>query len=213
MSARFLTLVGLCLVLASAPALRAQTAQEDPHAGHVAHAGSHGGSNVVDLEVPDVELLDQDGKSGRFASEIIGDRLAAVTFTFTHCTTICPILDGIFKRLQDEIADDLGEDTLMLTVTVDPARDIPERLKQHSEKVRAKPGWSFLTGDKETVTGLLKALEVWAPNIWDHPPSVFVVDGRRGVWTRLSGFPKPAKIVEVLDRYRKARSNEEGQAP
>lgn len=213
MTARLPTLVGLCLVLALPPALGAQAAQEDPHAGHAAHAGSQGGSNVVALDVPDVDLVNQDGETGKFVSDIIGDRLAAVTFTFTHCTTICPILDGIFKRVQNEIADDLGRDTLLLTVSVDPVRDIPERLKQHAEKLQAKPGWSFLTGEQQTVTGLLKELEVWAPDIWDHPPTVFVVDGRRDVWTRLSGFPKPTKIVEVLERYRTARSEGEEEAP
>jgi hypothetical protein len=40
-------------------------------------------SNVVDLDVPDVELVDQDSHRSRFVSEVIGDRLAAVTFTFT----------------------------------------------------------------------------------------------------------------------------------
>ena len=76
---------------------------------------------------------------------------------------------------------------------------------QGAEELDAKPGWTFLTGEKDTVNDLLKALEVYAPNIWDHPPTVFVVDGRRGVWTRLYGFPSPDKIVEVLDRYRAAR--------
>ena len=209
MSGRMLCRVGLCLVVASPLALLAQA--DDPHAGHVAHAGSQNGSNVVDLDVPDVELVNQDGETGRFVSDMIGDNLAAVTFTFTHCTTICPVLDGIFKRLQNEIADELGQDTVLLTVSVDPTRDIPERLKQHAEKLQAKPGWSFLTGETETVNGLLKELEVFAPNLLDHPPTVFVVDGRRDAWTRLYGFPKPDKIVEVLDRYRTARSEgEEG---
>jgi len=211
MSGRMLCRVGLCLVLASPLALLAQA--DDPHAGHVAHAGSQNGSNVVDLDVPDVELVNQDGETGRFVSDMIGDNLAAVTFTFTHCTTICPILDGIFKRLQNEIADELGQDTVLLTVSVDPTRDIPERLKQHAGKLQAKPGWSFLTGEQQTVTGLLKSLEVFAPNLLDHPPTVFVVDGRREVWTRLSGFPKPDKIVEILDRYRTARSEGEEGAP
>lgn len=162
-------------------------------------------ANRVELEVPDVELLDQTGQAARFVSERIGDNLAAVTFTFTHCTTICPILDGIFKRLQTEIADVLGVDTVLLTVSVDPVRDIPERLEMHAAKVQARPGWSFLTGDKQTVDDLLKALEVFAPNILDHPPTVFVVDGRSGEWSRLYGFPKPEEIVAVLDRYRAAR--------
>jgi protein SCO1/2 len=162
--------------------------------------------NVIDLDVPDVELLDQNGEPGQFVSNRIGENIAAVTFTFTHCTTICPTLDGIFKRLQDDLAEDLGRDAVMLTLSVDPVNDIPERLKQRAGKLEARPGWTFLTGEKDTVNNLLRALEVYTPNISEHPPTVFVVDGRRGVWTRLTGFPTPAKIVEVMDGYRAARS-------
>jgi protein SCO1/2 len=220
MSGRRFSLTAICLVLALPLALHAQAAQDDPHTGHAAHAGAHAGhagsqgeSNVVDLEVPDVTLLDQEGEPGRFVSDRIGDRLAAVTFTFTDCTTICPLVDGVFMGLQNEIADQLGQGTVLLTVSIDPVRDIPERLKQRAGKLQAKPGWSFLTGEKQAVNSLLKALEVWAPDIWNHPPTVFVVDGRRHVWTRLSGFPKPEKIVEILDRYRTARSESAEDTP
>lgn len=209
-------LVGLCLLLTLPAAALGQAKPDDSHSGHeahAAHAAAHAGSNVVDPDVPDVELLDQDGEPGRFVSDRVGENLAAITFTFTNCTTICPVLDGIFKRLQNELDGELGRDTVMLTVSVDPVNDIPERLKQHAERLQVKPGWSFLTGEKETVNRLLKALEVYAPNILDHPPTVFVVDGQRDVWTRLSGFPKPAKIVEVLDRYRTARAEDEERAP
>ena len=98
--------------------------------------------------------------------------------------------------------------TAVYSVTVDPANDIPARLKAHAAKLDADPAWRFLTGDKDTVNELLKALEVYAPNILDHPPTVFVVDGQNGVWTRLYGFPSPDKIAEVLDRYRAARAGE-----
>jgi protein SCO1/2 len=162
-------------------------------------------SNVVDLDVLDAELLDQDGEPGKFVSSRIGDNIAAVTFTFSHCSTICPTLDGIFKRLQDDLAEDLDRDAVMLTVSVDPVTDIPERLKQRAGKLEARPGWTFLTGERDTVNNLLRSLEVYTPNITEHPPTVFVVDGRRGVWTRLIGFPTPAKIVEVMDGYRTAR--------
>jgi len=170
-------------------------------------------SNVVDLDVPDATLVDQDGEPGKLLSDLIGENLAAMTFTFTHCTTVCPTLDGVFKRLQNDIGEDLGKDTVMLTVSVDPVTDIPERLKQRAEKLKAEPGWSFLTGEKSTVNDLLKALEVFAPDIKDHPPTVFVVDGRRDVWTRLSGFPTPAEIEKVIDGYRAARSKVAGRAP
>jgi protein SCO1/2 len=199
----------LCLALAAAPTSRSAAA-DDSHAGHADHAAHMGHAaqatrtNAVQLDVPDVELLDQDGKRGRFVSERIGERYAAITFTFTTCTTICPVLDGISKRLQKDLGEDLGEEVVLLTVSIDPARDIPERLKQHAEKLGARPGWSFLTGDTAEVTRLLKALEVWAPDIEDHPPVVYVVDGHEGTWTRLSGFPKPDTILAVIDRYRGA---------
>ena len=174
---------------------------------------AHAGSNVVDLDIPDVELVDQDGKAGRFVSDLIGQNIAAVTFTFAHCTTICPTLDGIFKRLQGEIETTPDAGTVILTVSVDPVNDIPERLKQRADILQAGPGWSFLTGEKETVDNLLRALEVYTPDITEHPPTVFVVDGRRDVWTRLSGFPKPAKIIEIMEGYRAARSEQGTNAP
>ena len=166
---------------------------------------ANGSTSVVDVDVPDAELVDQDNHRVRFVSEVIGDRLAAVTFTFTNCTTICPVLDGIFLGVQSKIADDLGRDSILVSVTVDPTNDIPERLKAHAGRLDADPAWRFLTGDKDTVNSLLKALEVYAPNILDHPPTVFVVDGSRGVWTRLNGFPSPDKIAQILDQYRSAR--------
>lgn len=164
--------------------------------------------DVVQQNIPNAELLNQEGESVHFLSEVVGDKLAAITFTFTSCRTICPRLDGIFVKLQQRIADDLGKDTVLVTVSVDPVNDIPERLKAHSQMLKALPGWSFLTGEQSRVTALLKALEVFAPNIMDHPPTVFVVDGRRGEWTRLSGFPSPDTIVEVMETYRQARAAE-----
>jgi len=158
--------------------------------------------------IPDTRLVNQDGEDVRFLTDVIGDRLAAVTFTFTTCHTICPRLDGIFRSLQEKIAVDLDRDTVLVTLSVDPANDIPERLKAHAEMLEARSGWSFLTGNKERVNDLLKALEVYTPDIYEHPPTVFVVDGRRTEWTRLSGFPSPDKLVEVLARYRQARSAE-----
>jgi cytochrome oxidase Cu insertion factor (SCO1/SenC/PrrC family) len=76
--------------------------------------------NVVNLDIPDVELLNQYGEAGKFLSETIGEKRAVMTFTFTYCTTICPILDGIFQRLQGVIGDQLGHGTVMLTLSVDP---------------------------------------------------------------------------------------------
>jgi protein SCO1/2 len=163
-------------------------------------------SNMVQLKVPDLELLNQDGEKGRFVSDFIGDRLAAITFTYTTCTTACPVLDGIFLKVQDKIADQLGKEISLITLSIDPVTDIPQRLKAHTQKIKAQPGWNFLTGKKEAVNRILKALEVYSPDIFNHPPTVYIVDGQQNVWSRINGFPFSAKVVKVMDEFRTARA-------
>jgi protein SCO1/2 len=192
------------LLLALAPA--AALPEADPHAHHRHVEPAAAPPSVVTLEVPDLVLLDQDGQPRRFRSDVIGDRLAAITFTYTSCTTVCPILDRVFLDLQQRLQQGLSADTALVTVTIDPANDIPTRLRAHADKVGATEGWRFLTGDSDRVVRLLKALEVYSGDIFDHPPTVYVVDGERDLWTRLNGFPSGDAIVRVLDGYRDART-------
>lgn len=164
-------------------------------------------SNIINLKVPDLELVNQYGDKGRFVSDIIGDKLAAVTFTYTTCDTGCTVLDGIFKKVQQGLGEELGRETILITLSIDPVTDIPPRLKAHAEKLNAKPGWYFLTGEKQTVNRVLKALGVYSPDIFNHPPTVFVVDGKREVWSRINGFPSASKVVQVMGEFRTTRAD------
>jgi protein SCO1/2 len=185
----------------------AHSTPQHQHATVVSDKESTTLSNIVNLKVPDLELVNQDGEKGRFMSDIIGDRLAAVTFTYTTCATACPVLDGIFKKVQKRLGEELGKGTILITLSIDPITDIPPRLRAHAEKLKAKPGWYFLTGEKQTVNRVLKALEVYSPDIFNHPPTVFVVDGKREVWSRINGFPFTNKVLKVMDEFRIAQAD------
>lgn len=163
-------------------------------------------ANVVKVNPPDLTLLDQDGKKMRFKSEIIGDRIVAITFTYTTCTTICPVLDGIFIQLQDMLGKRLGKDIRLITMSIDPTTDIPPRMKQYAKRLNAKPGWLFLTGRKPDVDTVLKALDMYSADILNHPPTVFVVDGQKGTWKRMYGFPSPEQIMAVMRDLESSRS-------
>ena len=155
--------------------------------------------------IPDTILLDQHAAAAHLVSERVGDRIAIVTFTFTSCTTICPILDGIFQRVQAELGSALDHEVVLLTVSVDPETDIPERLRAHTQRLGAGPGWSYLTGERDDVTALLRALEAYVPDIQSHAPNVLVVDGARGRFTRLYGMPSPKAIVAAVESVRASR--------
>src|SRR6185436_16518079 len=55
--------------------------------------------------IPDVDVLDQDGKALHFYTDLIKDKTVAINFIFTNCTTICPPLAATFARLQKEMGD------------------------------------------------------------------------------------------------------------
>jgi len=146
----------------------------------------------------------------RFKTEVVGDRIVVLDFVYTTCTTVCPVLSALFSQLQGKLGDRLGRDVFLVSVTVDPNRDTPARLKAYAAKHGAGEGWTWLTGDKSSVDRVLKGLEAYTANFEDHPSQVMVGDGRSGVWTRFYGFPSPAQILAKVDELAAARNQAGG---
>jgi protein SCO1/2 len=151
--------------------------------------------------IPDAELIDQDGKTVHLYSDLVKGRVAALSFIFTTCTTICPLIGADLGRLQTELGQALGEDIVLISVSVDPVTDTPQRMKAWGAQFGAEPGWSLLTGDKQTVDQLLKLVGLYTPDIQSHSPFLVLVNDRTGDWTRVSALETPpAKIAEILQK-------------
>lgn len=180
----------------------------DPHAKHRQMM-----SEVPDLQpssadvrIPDVRLTTQFGEVVSLRDDVIGERIAVIDFVYTSCTTVCPVLSAILGQLQGRLGERLGEDVVMVSLTVDPLRDTPERLKAYSDKHRARDGWVWLTGDKQTVDEALQAMGAYTANFEDHPSMMLVGDRNSGEWSRFLGFPGSDKIMEKINQLSAARS-------
>jgi protein SCO1/2 len=178
--------------LATAPfrPLRALRAASGP-AGAVA-AGA--------LRVPDVTLIDQDGRKVRFASDLMAGRVVAVSFIFTSCTTICPPIGATFGKLRRLLGSRAGTSVQLISVSVDPLNDTPSRLKAWAGNFGAGPGWTLLTGPKAEVDRLLRALQAYTPNFGDHSPLILLGNAATGTWERTSGLAPAAEIAAQLVR-------------
>ena len=194
----------------------AHSADPAGHAGHEGH-GKPGGNESrkagdreaagrpAQVDIADVELLDQDGRKVRFKTDVIGDRLVVADVIYTTCPVVCPILSAIFVGLQEPLGDRLGKEVFLVSVSVDPVTDIPPRLKEYAERLDARPGWIFLTGDPRNVTKALKGIGGYAPDFSQHPVMILVGDGRTGEWTKFYGFPSPDRILEKVNELAAAR--------
>jgi protein SCO1/2 len=189
-------------------ALPFPAAAQDEHQHHHHHAApaqpapppaAPEEGEAVDLKVPDVSLFDQDGKPVLFYSDLVQGKVVMINFVFTSCTTICPPMGATFGKVQQMLGGRLGKDVHLISVSVDPATDSPERMKAWGKKFGAGPGWTLVTGERETVVHLLKALGVYTPSINDHTPLVLAGNDPKGQWTRAYGLAAPAKLVELID--------------
>jgi protein SCO1/2 len=138
-------------------------------------------------------------------SDVIGDRIVVIDFVYTTCTTICPVLSALFAQVQGKLGDQLNGDVVMVSVSVDPVRDTPQRLKAYAAKHRAGDGWVWLTGAKPTVDDVLTGVGAYSANFEEHPPMVLVGDGRTGEWQRLFGFPNPDRIMKLVNELQERR--------
>lgn len=159
----------------------------------------------VNIQLLDLNLVDQDGKAVKFKSDVIGDRTVAINFIYTTCTTVCPLLSQVFSQVQDKLGDRLGKEVVLISVSVDPKTDIPRRLKDLARKYHAKPGWVFLTGEKNNVDKILSGLGAYAADFRNHSTKVLVGNGHSGRWTNLYGVASPEDILAKMDEFENAR--------
>jgi cytochrome oxidase Cu insertion factor (SCO1/SenC/PrrC family) len=148
--------------------------------------------------LPDPRLLNQEGKEVRFHSEVLQDKVFAINFVFTSCSTICPMLGATFGKVQELAGSHLGREVVLVTVTIDPGTDTPRRLKDWVATFHPRPGWSLLTGSKPEIDRLLKDLNVYSAEKTSHAPVFLVGGGRSGRFSRVNGFPAPEKLWEMM---------------
>ena len=152
------------------------------------------------MNIPDVELLDQNGRKIHFYTDLVKDQTVVINFIFTTCTTICPPLGASFARVQKELGDKVGRDVRFISISVDPATDTPERLKAWGAKFHAGDGWTFVTGNKIQVDELLRALGASSARREDHSPTVLIGNDAHGTWTRTYGLANASQLVEIINK-------------
>ena len=151
------------------------------------------------MNIPDTELLDQNGRKINFYTDLVKGKTVAINFIFTTCTTICPPLGATFARVQKELGDKVGRDVHFISISVDPVTDTPERLKAWGAKFHAGDGWTFVTGNKPQVDELLRALGASSARREDHSPTVLIGNDAHGSWTRTYGLAKASQLVQIVN--------------
>jgi len=166
-------------------------------------------TSAIDVKLLDLELVDRSGSPVRFKSEAMADRIVAIDFVYTTCTTICPVLSALFAQVQDQLGERLGKEARLVSLSIDPTRDTPKRMAAEARKFGAGPNWVWLTGQKQAVDKVLAGLDAYTPDFESHASMILIGDAKRGTWIRLFGFPSPDDIVARIEALIAAREKTE----
>ena len=158
--------------------------------------------------IPDVSVLDQTGRSLRFHTDLIEGKVVAINFIFTTCTAICPLLSANFQRLQRELGEDMTKDVRLISISVDPVTDTPERLKDFAAKFKAGTGWTFVTGGKNEIDSILQSFGVAVVDKNNHTPMVLIANEATGYFTRTYGLVSPVTLANLIRHAKTATQSE-----
>lgn len=181
------------------------------HADHAKHAGHGEQAKPAEQAVvrfAEVDLTDQHGRTQRLKTDVVADNIVVMDFVYTSCTTVCPVVSAIMAEVQAQLGERVGRDVRLVSLSVDPQRDTPARLKSYAGTHRAGEGWVWLTGSVPAVNDTLKGFGTWTPNFEDHPVVMMVGDGRSGDWTRFYGFADPAALVAKVEQLTAQRRSQ-----
>jgi len=153
---------------------------------------------------PNVALTTHEGKKVRFYDDLIKDKIVTINFMYADCEGVCPGITANLVKVQRALGERVGRDIFMYSITLKPEHDSPDVLKEYAEMHRAKPGWSFLTGDPKDIETLRRKLGFTNPDPkLDADSSQHIGMVRYGneplqQWAACPGLANPSWIVESI---------------
>lgn len=136
---------------------------------------------------PQFELTDQNNKI--IDNSSYKGKVYVLEFFFANCPTICPIMNQNMLKLQTEFYGNLNFG--IASITIDPARDTVEALKEHADELGVKlPFWHMMTGDSDYIFGLAKKFNLYAginpevPGGFEHSGYFALIDEEGNIRSR-----------------------------
>lgn len=155
-------------------------------------------TNAAEKYFTNTELIDQNGESRRLYRDLMHGKIVVVNSFFSSCPGACPIMMKTFSQIQETAGDRMGKDVHLLSITVDPANDTPDRLKEFALSLKARDGWYFLTGPKAQVDTVLAKLGLTAEQRESHSNVFLIGNTKTGLWKKAMGLAKADEVVEVF---------------
>ena len=83
-------------------------------------------------------------------------RAVLLTFLYTNCPDVCPIVTSQLRDAHDLLGDD-AEGVAFVSISVDPERDSVQAAREFTERWGVSEYWDFLVGPREELEPIWRA--------------------------------------------------------
>jgi protein SCO1/2 len=145
----------------------------------------------------DFTLRDQASRPVHLAA--LRGKVVVLTFLYTHCPDVCPLIAGKLAYAQRDLAPEAGK-VVFLAVSVDPVEDTPAAVRQF-DAARGLTGanWHYLLGTRAALT------PVWASYYVGAEAGEVPGAPAAGVSTPGAGLVYHTATVYVIDPRQRER--------
>lgn len=159
--------------------------------------------------IPNVPVISQDGRTLKFYDDVLKGKIAIVSFIYTSCRDICPVVTARLSQLEDKLGEAAGRDYFFVSISIDPVTDTPDKLKEYGKAFGIGPNWLFLTGDKKDIDVIRHRLGERSQALTQHRNEVLLFNDSTGEWERNSAFADIgvlAAAVRAMDPDQRTRA-------
>jgi protein SCO1/2 len=93
---------------------------------------------------------------------------------------------------------------VLISISIDPEVDTPDKLTTYAKKFKASEDWIFLTGKLDDIIEVQRSLGIYRGSKLNHEP-VTLIKAPHKKWLVLNGFTSANDLVK---EYRSYSSNE-----
>ena len=129
---------------------------------------------------PPFSLTNQTGQT--VTLESLHGRVVVLTFLYTHCPDVCPIVTSQLRDTQEQLSDTEGA-VEFVAISVDPERDTVEAAWEYLDRWKLADQWQYLVGDSSVLEP-----------IWES----YFVDPYAEETRAVASTPEPRGAVDAL---------------
>lgn len=133
----------------------------------------------------------------------LSDKITVAAMVFTHCEAACPRIIADMQRIEKAFTVNDLQKIRFLLISMDPARDTPERFREFSKEHQLNTNWICISSSDDATMEIANVLNVRIKKLsnggYDHSNTIFLLNKNGNVVFQQNGLAQePTEMIQQI---------------